>query len=304
MKEIILMAIKTETQLKEAIAENKLTKQLLIDLIDSIIALSPETGIFIDGIGNTGGGAFSLYNLISGINNTAFGNSTLLANTTGYRNTVYGYNSMYNNTTGYYNTSSGSLSLHDNTDGYLNSAFGYFALRFNSSYFNSSGFGSNSAVTGSNQVQLGDSATTTYVYGTVQNRSDERDKADVTPSLLGLDFILNLQPVDYKWDMREDYAEIIEEEVDVDGVKEKKISVIEHERDGSKKRERFHHGFIAQQVRDSGFDFGGFQDHSIAGGKDVLSLGYDEFIAPMVKAIQEQQEMINELKLRIETLEK
>ena len=32
------------------------------------------------------------------------------------------------------------------------------------------------------------------------------------------------------------------------------------------------------------------------GGEDVLSLGYDELIAPMIKAIQEQQAMIAELR--------
>ena len=48
--------------------------------------------------------------------------------------------------------------------------------------------GYNSQVTGSNQLQLGDSSTTTYVYGTVQNRSDKRDKADIQPTNLG-DFI-------------------------------------------------------------------------------------------------------------------
>jgi len=42
-------------------------------------------------------------------------------------------------------------------------------------------------------------------------------------------------------------------------------------------------------------DFGGFQDHSINGGKDVLSLGYEEFIAPMVRAIQELSAKIVEL---------
>jgi hypothetical protein len=36
-----------------------------------------------------------------------------------------------------------------------------------------------------------------------------------------------------------------------------------------------------------GVDFGGYQDHKINGGEDVLSIGYDEMIAPLVKAIQE-----------------
>ena len=50
-------------------------------------------------------------------------------------------------------------------------------------------------------------------------------------------------------------------------------------------------------------DFGGYQDHSINGGRDVLSLGYEEFISVIVKGIQEQQKEIEELKSKIEKLE-
>src|SRR5699024_10785567 len=115
------------------------------------------------------------------------------------------------------------------------------------------------------------SATTAHVAGTVQNRADARDKADVRDTILGLDFIEKLRPVDYRWDMREDYE---------DG-----------QRDGSKKRDRFHHGVIAQELRDAcasaGVEFGGLQDHSVNGGEDVLSIGYDELIGPLIKAVQE-----------------
>ncbi len=61
--------------------------------------------------------------------------------------------------------------------------------------------------------------------------------------------------------------------------------------DGSKTRTRFHHGLIAQEVAEviaqTGVDFGGYQDHAANGGDDVLALGYDEFIAPLIKAVQE-----------------
>ena len=77
-----------------------------------------------------------------------------------------------------------------------------------------------------------------------------------------------------------------------------KLANITH--DGSKKRSRFHHGLIAQEVKavldDKGIDFGGYQDHSVKGGDDVLSIGYEELIAPMLKAIQQ-------LSARVEYLE-
>jgi trimeric autotransporter adhesin len=186
---------------------------------------------------------------------------------------------------------------------------------------NVTGVGFDSRVSGDNQVQLGNSDTTTYVYGTVQNRSDERDKADIRDTTLGLDFILALRPVDYRWDMREDYAGVEEHDVvreytkwvsKSDGaggldyrpvkttVLEREEFVTKREKDGSKKRSRFHHGFVAQEVQQliaDGVieDFGGFQDHSVNGGCDVQSIGYDELIAPLVKAVQELSARVEEL---------
>ncbi len=47
--------------------------------------------------------------------------------------------------------------------------------------------------------------------------------------------------------------------------------------------------------------FAGYLDSKIDGGEDVLSLGHTEFIAPMIKAIQQQQ-MIEQLQKEIELL--
>jgi hypothetical protein len=189
------------------------------------------------------------------------------------------------------NTAVGSDALLFNTTGIQNTALGRAALRVDqaaanqTTYSNTTGVGYLASVSGSNQVQLGNSSTTTYVYGTVQNRSDARDKADIRDTELGLDFIMSLRPVDYRWDMREDYISFNEA---TGKVKRKK-------KDGSKKRTRFHHGFIAQELAECGFDFGGLQDHSKAGGADVMTVGYDEMIAPLVKAVQELTKRIKEL---------
>lgn len=163
-----------------------------------------------------------------------------------------------------------------------------------SSYSNTTYLGAGSKATASDQVQLGDSATTVFAYGSVQNRSDARDKTNIVDTDLGLDFVNSLRPVKFRWDYRDDYrneGEQLDEAV----------------KDGSKKRTRFHQGFIAQEVKEvmdaRGVDFAGYQDHSINGGQDVKSLGYEEFIAPMVKAIQEQQDIINDLTSRLEVLE-
>ena len=77
--------------------------------------------------------------------------------------------------------------------------------------------------------------------------------------------------------------------------------------DGSKAGKRPHYGLVAQEVKEVmnelNVDFAGYLDSNIDGGEDVLSLGYTEFIAPIVKAIQEQQQMIEMLEQKIDKLE-
>ena len=78
----------------------------------------------------------------------------------------------------------------------------------------------------------------------------------------------------------------------------------ESKKDGSKKRNRFHHGVIAQEVKEvidsTGNDFGGYQDHKINGGEDRLTIGYDEFIGPLIKAVQELSAENEALKARLD----
>jgi len=256
-----------------------------------------ENGSFLTAIGS---GALAYFK--SGNANTAIGNAALLGLGASAKahsnNTAVGDASQLKIDTGNGNSSFGAFSLINNTTGSQNTAVGNGALVDNVSYNNTSGLGYNTAVTGNNQVQVGNSSTTTFAYGAVQNRSDLRDKSDVRDTTLGLDFILALRPVDFRWDMREDYRP--EPTYDHSGapIPSKPLAEITH--DGSKKRSRYHHGLIAQEVRDlmqsKGIDFGGYQDHSVKGGDDVLSIGYIELIGPLIKSVQE-------LSARIEKLE-
>jgi hypothetical protein len=228
--------------------------------------------------------------------NTMIGAYTGGAITTRSNNTAVGYASLVSATSDA-NTAIGALALSNVSPGVgygPNTAVGYNALGALATYSNCSGLGANTAITGNNQVQLGDASTTTYVYGTVQNRSDIRDKADVRDTQLGLGFINALRPVDYKWDARDDYKparpeDITDKAAMAAWVEACNLSNITH--DGSKKRSRYHHGLIAQEVKAvldaQGIDFGGYQDHKVKDGQDVLSIGYDELIAPLIKAIQE-----------------
>lgn len=247
-------------------------------------------------------GSFALFNDTTGSDNVAIGTFALTDNTTGSGNVAIGNFALSRNTTG-----SGNIGIGSNTD--------------NRGYNDSVCLGSFASVTGSSQIQLGSSGTSVYCYGAVQNRSDERDKADIKDTSLGLEFLTKLRPREYRWDYRESYINTEEigkisnkikkmnkkgRKIDINSALER-FSIENVKKDGSQKGRRFHQGFVAQEVfqvmRELGVDFGGYQDHSINGGKDVLSIGYNEFIPVLVKGIQEQQKHIEQLKSKIEKLE-
>lgn len=259
----------------------------------NITAIGRQALFQIIGTENTAVGAFSQCNYLSpdassgtGSNNTSIGYSSLGYLKSGSNNVAVGHTTLLNNLTGSNNT-----------------AIGYQAL-YSTDYTNSTGLGYQADVTGSNQIQLGNSATNVTYYNSIQNRSDIRDKTDIRDTVLGLDFIKSLRPVDFKWDYRDDYKPVPPTQPASDATETEqeeykiklsnwlhacKLSNLQH--DGSKKRNRYHHGLIAQEVGEALFakniDFGGLQYHAINGGDDVFSIGYAEFIAPLIKSIQE-----------------
>jgi len=114
--------------------------------------------------------------------------------------------------------------------------------------------------------------------GTIQT-SDQNEKNTITNSDLGLDFINRLSPKSYKFNSKT----------------------------------RTHYGLIAQDVETvlsdiskSTTDFAGFIKDDISEEQDGSSyrygLRYNEFISPLIKAIQEQQTQIEALQAEINTL--
>lgn len=163
------------------------------------------------------------------------------------------------------------------TTGESNTCLGYkaYGLSAAGTYDYVTALGRNASPTGSHQVRLGTSSESVY-GGSYNTISDLRDKKEVKDTTLGLDFINKIEAVEFKLDPRDSY-------IDDDG------NPIPN--DGSKVRNRFHQGVIAQQVKavmdELGVDFGGYQDHSHNGGEDVLTMNYLEFIGPLIKAVQE-----------------
>ena len=171
---------------------------------------------------------------------------------------------------------------------------------------NSTAIGANSRVSGDNQVQLGGSAATTYAFGAVQDRSDMRDKADIEAMPESMtDFVLNLNAVQGVWDMRDDYILDHPEDWTDEQKKEWWANPV---KDGTRKRGRRHNWFIAQEVKELadklGIDFAGLQDHKLIDGTDTFTIGYEEFIPPIVATIQKLSKRMDEIELRLTALEK
>ncbi len=228
------------------------------------------------GFQNTGIGRLALYQNSSGSRNTAVGFNALNKNNIGYKNTAVGDSCLYSNLIGYTNSAHGVCALNKNTLGSQNTAMGVYALTSVTTGSNNSGFGYNANVpnaTASNQVRIGNTAIT---YAGIQVAwtitSDKRWKTDIKPSNLGLNFIKALHPVSYV-----------------------------RLNDEAKKTE---YGFIAQEVEVLLNASGAANNGMITKDDEgMLSMRYNDLIAPMVKAIQEQQDMIEELRLKNKDLE-
>jgi hypothetical protein len=148
-----------------------------------------------------------------------------------------------------------------------------------------------------NAFKLGDtSARWSQVWaanGTIQT-SDERAKADIANATLGSEFIKSLRPVSYKW------------------IEGGKVDSGKRDEDGNFIYEsvpgtRTHWGFIAQEVKqavdDAGVDFGGWVLTDKDDPDSQQALRYDQFIAPLTKALQEALAEIELLKAKVAALE-
>ena len=142
--------------------------------------------------------------------------------------------------------------------------------------------------------------------GTIQP-SDERSKKNVQDSELGLNFIKSLRPVSYKWiEGGKEIEKIVYRdadgnEVDKDAEGALPAEVITKSIPG----DRTHFGLLAQEVKAAlpeGVDFGGWVLTDKENPDSKQALRYDQFIAPLIKAVQEQQKQIEELSAEVAAL--
>jgi Chaperone of endosialidase len=145
------------------------------------------------------------------------------------------------------------------------------------------------------------------VNGTIQT-SDERLKTDITPSALGLKFILAVKPISYKWIsgrtevLRQIYRNEAGEEVEANVPGAIPSELVTKDHPGV----RTHWGFSAQQVKyvvdDFGVDFAGWVLADKDNPDSTQSINYAEFVAPLAKSVQELYSVVIELKAEIAML--
>jgi trimeric autotransporter adhesin len=228
--------------------------------------------------------------------NTAMGDQSMYSNTTGFVNTASGISALKANTTGNYNTAIGGNALLSNTSGGFNTGLGTSAYFSTATLDNTIciGYNSGAIVNTSNRVEIGNSSVS-VIAGQVgwSTYSDERIKDNISENVPGLSFITKLRPVTYNLNIHRQNAMMKDSgKNDADWKEKYAIEDIKMT------------GFLAQEVEDaaraSGYDFSGVQ--APANPDELYSIRYSDFVMPLVKAVQEQQVIIEQQNATIEQL--
>ena len=237
-----------------------------------------------NGIGNTANGAYALYYNTAGNHNTAVGEESLNNSLTD-NNTAVGYSSLFNN------------------GGVGNTAIGYNSDVVNAFVNNGTAIGNGAIVGLSNRIRMGNVLVTSVEsFGTFNSLSDARFKTDIKENVKGLDFILKLRPVTYQID-KEKYVSFETAQMP----EKKRAALLAGYGDALKQKGITRSGFLAQEVvqamKQSGYDFDGVTIPENEATQNY-SLAYGNFTVPLVKAVQEQQAVIEALKKESDEMKK
>jgi len=233
---------------------------------------------------------------------------------TGYRNVAIGYYAQGGGTTvsGNHNVGCGNGTWEDLTTGNGNTAFGSAAGSevstgdYNVLIGHLAGVGgspSGNVNTHDGIVCLGDNNISNfYCADTSISSSDERDKADITDFTAGLGWIKALRPVTYRWDKRDWYYT----ESDSGTGKITRTAIT---KDGSKKKNKQHVGFVAQEVlaveQANGFAANKDNMLTVHLNEDDTAYGmkYERLVPILVNAIKELSTEVDTLKTKVAALE-
>lgn len=245
--------------------------------------------------GNSAFGNQALSTNRTGSNNTSMGYRSMLDNSTGSSNVAVGYHALQNNTTASGNVAIGVNTLTTNTTGYSNTAVGSNAGAASAIFYNTTALGAGAAPNSPNQVRLGNASVSVIGgYSNWSNFSDGRLKTNIQENVVGLEFIKKLRPVSYNYDM----DAIARFEKTPDSLRLRGAERL--------KAQEVQTGFIAQEVEAAAQEVG-FNFHGIVkpyGANGTYALRYAEFVVPLVKAMQEQQDIIEAQQEELNALRK
>lgn len=249
-------------------------------------------------IGNIGLGYECLRN-VAGFYNVAIGYMSSQYQTVGSNNISLGYMALRNSTSSD-NVAIGSWGLINNTTGSGNNSLGVFATVGSANLTNATAIGYQTTVNASNKIRLGN-AGVTVIEGNPMfyTGSDGRFKSNISESEIhGLDFIKLLRPVTYNFECKK-FHDFLSKNLPDSLQKMRETIDFTH----AEKIRRS--GFIAQEVEAAattvGYNFDGI--HKPDNDDDNYSLSYASFVVPLVKAVQEQQVLIEELTAKLSALE-
>ena len=275
-----------------AIGQGALFNQNFTTATDSHnVAIGHESGLSVTtGVGNTFVGSLAGDGTDDGNNNTAVGYLALSANC-GNDNTAVGLFAL-GVCTGTNNTGLGKDAAAALTSGSNNLFLGKDSGR--------TGSPGGNVTTQSNGIYLGDeSIGACHIQVDWTVASDQRDKTDFTALDLGLDFVKALAPVTYKWDKRSKYGDKSADDYDLNA----------QTPDGTYKEDWLDIGFKAQEVQAleeaAGYTTAAKKNLTVSTSDDGKQMGlqYSKFVPILVKAIQEQNALIEALTARVATLE-
>ncbi len=257
------------------------------------------------GLANTAIGGLSLESNQIGNFNTALGAGALSDNTEGHGNTATGLNALLLNTTGNGNTAIGYIAGSAHTNISYGTFIGMSANAQNDNATNVTAIGYQAITTANNMVRIGNSSVGS-IGGHVNwtNVSDERYKRNIETDVAGLAFIQQLRPVTYNLETNALSNHLGEtNSLDEHGDLFANASAADIQARKKKMAIRYT-GFVAQEVdaaaKAVGYDFSGVDAPQNKEG--LYGLRYAEFVVPLVKAVQEQQEMIDKQEQMIQLL--
>ncbi len=273
------LANNTTTSTQIAIGNNSLGQLSSSGLENIAIGYNAGTSL-TNGSYNVVLGHYALSSSPNASNNTIIGHNAAIANNASNttNNTIIGYQAAISQTGGNNNTFVGA-----NTD-----------MVGNTSVSNSTAIGQGTLITASNQVRIGNTSINS-IGGQVgwTTFSDERIKTNIKQDVPGLNFITQLQPVTYNYNV----AKILQLQGKKSPSKETENNTFESIR---------FTGLLAQQVNEAAkkidFNFSGIDLPS--NEQTLYGLRYAELVVPLIQSVKELKAIVDEQQQQIDALKK